>query len=84
MFSRIFKEDTAGSLEDRMAESSVTFIKAQCPTCIHFNRVTATTCAAFPGGIPNAIIIGGVDHSFTYKHDGFDDGGITYVSVDVK
>ena len=52
-------------------------VSRQCFTCIHlFLTAETLCCAAFPDGIPEAIITGDFDHSKPYPGD----HGIRYES----
>ena len=51
----------------------MTLPMVQCAFCLHFRQddMTGNFCAAYPdgAGIPEAIILGRVDHSTPYKGD---------------
>lgn len=59
-------------------ELSPQILDTLCPTCIHFNPDDPSTCEAFPGGIPMAVLTGFYDHRIQYSTGEVDDGGITY------
>lgn len=63
-----------GHLEDPPGRE----IKNQCHGCLHFNRKKGTTCAAFPKGIPFAILLGEYDHTYQYNVGDSNDHGVTY------
>lgn len=40
-----------------------------CPSCTHFQFGERATCAAFPDGIPEAILTGRVSHRKPHRGD---------------
>lgn len=49
----------------------MTVVVPQCLECQHFDEddVEANTCAAFPLGIPSAILLGRFDHRKAFPDD---------------
>lgn len=47
----------------------MTMVYAQCLTCVHFNADYAFTCAAFPAGIPDSVLLNQQDHRNAISND---------------
>lgn len=71
-FLRVLKDPAPKGVED-----TGYMVVSQCPTCTHFDR-DKIVCTAFPEGIPIGILMGEIDHSVPYDHDGVTDHGIQY------
>lgn len=51
-----------------------------CLNCKHFISIKGAICKAFPEGIPDAIYVGGYDHTKPF----FGDQGITFEPITSK
>ena len=73
----VIERQLARSLE--MVDGGQHYPRAICNTCRHLYSRLAKTCAAFPRGIPEAILSGKHDHHHPFPGD----NGIIYQAVDL-
>lgn len=72
-------EFESSGLAARMGQDpGITMLDDICYACVHYNKVTQTTCTAFPVRIPTDILFGLYDHHFPYNQDGESDHGIVF------